>query len=74
MYALDDTIVAISTPVGQGGIGIVRLSGPESLAILRGLFVGSGQAPHRLASHRLYHGHIVDPVTGRRAEIGRAHV
>jgi len=73
MYALDDTIVAISTPVGQGGIGIVRLSGPESLAILQGLFLADGRGPRRpssrcLASHRLYHGHIVDPATGRRAD------
>ena len=34
MYALDDTIAAIATPVGAGGIGIVRLSGPEALPIL----------------------------------------
>ncbi len=68
MESPDDTIVAISTPIGQGGIGIVRLSGPESLAILRGLFVGSGRGSRRLASHRLYHGHIVDPASGRRAD------
>lgn len=30
---LDDTIVAISTPPGRGGIGVVRLSGPEAVAI-----------------------------------------
>lgn len=68
MYALDDTIVAISTPIGRGGIGIVRLSGPEALAILRGLFVGTGPTARRLTSHRLYHGHIVDPATGRRVD------
>jgi tRNA modification GTPase len=33
MYSTDDTIVAIATPVGHGGIGIVRLSGPQALAI-----------------------------------------
>ena len=32
MY-IDDTIVAIATPAGRGGVGIVRLSGPESLKI-----------------------------------------
>jgi tRNA modification GTPase len=68
MYALDDTIVAISTPVGQGGIGIVRLSGAEALAIVSGLFVGTGPAARRLASHRLHHGHVVDPATGRRVD------
>jgi len=68
MYALDDTIAAISTPVGKGGIGIVRLSGTEALAILRRLFVRSGRAARRLASHRLYHGAIVDPANGRRVD------
>jgi tRNA modification GTPase len=30
----NDTIAAISTPIGEGGIGIVRLSGPEALSIV----------------------------------------
>ena len=38
MYSLDDTIAAISTPIGEGGIGIVRMSGPEALAILQKIF------------------------------------
>ena len=33
MYTLDDTIAAIATPLGVGGIGIVRMSGSEALAI-----------------------------------------
>ena len=45
-YSLDDTIAAISTPVGEGGIGIVRMTGPEAGRILKALFLpGSG---HRL--------------------------
>ncbi|MBC7315721.1 MAG: hypothetical protein H5T70_04795, partial [Chloroflexi bacterium] len=35
---MDDTIAAIATPLGQGGIGIVRLSGPEAVSIGRRLF------------------------------------
>ncbi|MCX8160594.1 MAG: tRNA uridine-5-carboxymethylaminomethyl(34) synthesis GTPase MnmE [Candidatus Saccharicenans sp.] len=35
---LEDTIIAISTPAGHGGIGIVRLSGPEALPIARKIF------------------------------------
>ncbi len=54
----DDTIAAISTPVGEGGIGIVRLSGPESPAIARRLFTRG------LEDRRLVHGHIVDPASG----------
>jgi len=35
----NDTIAAIATPTGSGGIGIVRLSGPNSLAILNEIFI-----------------------------------
>jgi tRNA modification GTPase len=62
MLALDDTIAAISTPVGEGGIGIVRLSGAEAGAILYRAFVPSGRPPgSELESHRFYYGHVVDP-------------
>ena len=62
MYALDDTIAAISTPIGQGGIGIVRLSGPEALDIALRLFVPARRAlGDGIESNRLYYGHIVDP-------------
>jgi tRNA modification GTPase len=36
--SLTDTIIAVSTPPGQGGIGVVRLSGPKALAVARGFF------------------------------------
>jgi tRNA modification GTPase len=35
---LEDTIVAISTPVGQGGLGVVRLSGKKSLPVVKKIF------------------------------------
>ena len=65
MISLDDTIVAISTPVGAGGIGIVRMTGPDSLGILRQLFV-SGRAPAGtpLAPRTLHYGHVTDPQGG----------
>ena len=67
MYALDDTIAAISTPLGQGGIGIVRLSGPEALDIGLRLFVPARCAlSDGLEPNRLYYGHVVDP-DGKRA-------
>ena len=66
MYSLDDTIAAISTPIGEGGIGIVRLSGPESLPILRRLFVpASGPTPFRPEPRKLHYGHIRDPENGQ---------
>jgi len=65
-YPLDDTIVAISTPIGQGGIGIVRLSGPEALRITQSLFrPATGGHNGRLAPYRLTYGHIVAPDTRR---------
>ena len=37
MFAIDDTIVAIATPPGRGGIGVVRISGPRAIPIAGGL-------------------------------------
>lgn len=59
-----DTIAAISTPLGEGGIGIVRLSGPEALDIAQRLFVSRTGADWRnKGSHRLFYGLVVDPET-----------
>lgn len=52
-----DTIAAIATPPGTGGIGIIRISGPGAQAILRGVFSPS-QAHAGLKSHTLYHGTV----------------
>lgn len=53
-----DTIAAISTPVGEGGIGILRLSGKEANSIAQRIFDG------QLSDHRLSYGHIIDPSSG----------
>jgi tRNA modification GTPase len=63
MYSLDDTIAAISTPPGEGGIGIVRLSGPEARAISEQLF-RPFREEQALQSYRLHYGHVADPITG----------
>jgi tRNA modification GTPase len=68
MYSLDDTIAAISTPIGEGGIGIVRMSGPEALATLQKIFVRGKDTNLKpetcnLQPYRLHYGHIVDPET-----------
>ena len=60
----EDTIAAISTPAGPGGIGIIRMSGPLSLSIIRQIFRPSDPSCP-LSSRRLYHGFISSPVTGR---------
>jgi len=59
----DDTIAAIATPPGVGGIGIVRVSGSRSEEICRTLF-RSITAVESLKSHHLYHGDIISPGTG----------
>ncbi len=54
-----DTVAAISTPLGEGGIGIVRLSGPQSLAIADRIFQGKdGIKPSQSPTHTLHYGHI----------------
>jgi tRNA modification GTPase len=60
MY-LQDTIAAIATPVGGGGIGIIKISGPDSLNIATALFHSTASNLKPFASHRIYHGTIVDP-------------
>ena len=59
----DDTIVAIATPPGEGGIGIVRLSGPAALAIGHAIFHPLRSGPFR--PYRLRYGHVRDPADGR---------
>ena len=54
-----DTIAAISTPLGEGAIGIVRLSGTDSFKIAKKIF--KGKDLNSVASHTLNYGHIVDP-------------
>lgn len=56
-----ETIAAVSTPLGNGAIGIVRLSGPEALNIARQLFQPAGGSACQWASHRAYYGMLHDP-------------
>lgn len=57
-----DTIAAISTPVGQGGIGIVRISGPQSLDIACRIFRPKKADSLLTARHAsLLYGHIINP-------------
>ncbi len=60
---MNDTIAAIATPYGSGGIGIIRISGPEAMDIAAQIFsrTRTGKAaPGHLASHRVYHGYVRD--------------
>lgn len=57
-----DTIAAISTPLGEGGIGIVRISGAAAEGIARKIF--SRKPSGGLQSHRFYYGELIDPDSG----------
>jgi tRNA modification GTPase len=59
----EDTICAIATPVGQAGIGIVRISGPLSAEIAEKVFKPK-RSVKQLQSHRLYLGQLHDPSSG----------
>jgi len=59
----NDTIAAIATPPGIGGIGIIRVSGPESFATALPLLRRAGGCTGLPLSHLLTYGHIVDPIT-----------
>ena len=72
----NDTIAAISTPTGSGGIGIIKISGKDAFSIAEAIFQKSHASRAEdgskskalsfpLKSHRLYHGHIVNPGSGQ---------
>jgi tRNA modification GTPase len=63
----DDTIAAISTPPGEGGIGIVRLSGSRARKIGLSIFHFAGDVTDP-ESHRLYYGIIVDGNSGQHVD------
>src|ERR1041385_2313339 len=61
---LDDTIVAIATPPGRGGIGVVRLAGPEAYEISCSML----RLKHELAAGRAVFGEVIEPATGERID------
>ncbi|HEY6351322.1 MAG TPA: tRNA uridine-5-carboxymethylaminomethyl(34) synthesis GTPase MnmE [Candidatus Angelobacter sp.] len=61
---LDDTIVAIATPPGRGGIGVVRLSGPDSRQIANSLL----RLKHEMAAGRALLAELIEPESGDRID------
>ncbi|MGE7604321.1 tRNA uridine-5-carboxymethylaminomethyl(34) synthesis GTPase MnmE [Peribacillus sp. NPDC097675] len=60
-----DTITAISTPLGEGAIAIVRISGDEAIEIADRIFKGpSGKSLREVDSHTIHYGHLMVPKTG----------
>lgn len=64
---LTDTIAAISTAVGEGGIAIIRVSGPDSVTEVENIFISKTKLSEA-ATHTVHYGHIVDPATGVKLE------
>jgi tRNA modification GTPase len=59
----NDTIAAIATPPGVGGIGVIRVSGPEAFSLVLPLLQRPGGRTDLPPSHMLTYGHIIDPAT-----------
>src|SRR5512132_3433549 len=60
MFSTSDTIVAIATPPGRGGIGVVRLSGPDARTIALPML----RLKHELEAGRAIFGELVEPCRG----------
>ena len=57
-----DTIAAIATPLGEGGLAVIRLSGPDALSVADRSFAPAGKhsvLPSKAATHTLQFGHII---------------
>ena len=52
-----DTIAAVATPLGEGGVGVVRVSGPDSLSIMKTIY---RECPDEVIPRHVYYGHAVD--------------
>ena len=65
---MEDTIAAISTPIGEGGIAIIRVSGPRALDLANIIFRSPTGRPSQFPSHTIHfgtvqsHGSVVDQV------------
>ena len=67
---LEDTICAIATPAGEGGIGIVRLSGPQALVVAsRVVRLRSGRTLSSVSSHMLHLADLVSPIAVERKDL-----
>lgn len=55
---LDDTIAAIATPLGEGGLAVLRISGPDALAVADKIFLGKDK-PSSAPTHTIHFGKIV---------------
>ena len=67
----NDTIAAISTPIGESGIGIVRISGPKALEIAQKVFRDKKLNKTKVKnffSHTVHYGFVIDPESGEKID------
>ena len=67
----NDTIAAISTPIGESGIGIVRISGPKALEIAQEVFRDKNLNKTKIKnffSHTVHYGFVIDPESGAKID------
>jgi tRNA modification GTPase len=64
---IHDTIAAISTPMGEGGIAVIRISGDEALAAADRVFTGKSKLG-AVPSHTVHYGFIKHPITQERVD------
>jgi tRNA modification GTPase len=65
----DDTIAAIATPIGEGGIGIIRVSGKDAVDLTDRIFLPGGAKKLKdMSSHTITYGFIVDPSQHRKID------
>ncbi len=64
---LSDTIAAISTPLGEGGIAVIRVSGDEAIPQVDQIF-DSKKSLEEVPTHTVHYGYIKDPERGERIE------
>ena len=64
---MNDTIAAISTPFGEGGIGIIRISGEDAFSIIEKVFRQPGKR-RKMENRKLTYGNIIDPDTEKKID------
>lgn len=62
----ESTICALSTPVGTGGLAVIRISGPDAVSVANSVFCGRDL--RKVPSHQAVHGYVVDPATGQKID------
>ncbi len=67
-FYTEDTITALSTPYGLGGIAIIRISGKDSVKIAEKLYRSPSGKTKKIASYKAMYGYVISPKTGKKID------